>query len=62
MEEKYSISLELLINEFSLESIYLPTAASDIMIFSHEVNRPVLPLIGFFELFDAERIQIFGKG
>ena len=62
MEEKYSISLESLINEFSLESIYLPTAASDIMIFSHEVNRPVLPLIGFFELFDAERIQIFGKG
>lgn len=62
MEEKYSISLELLINEFSLETIYLPTVASELKISSPEINRPVLPLIGFFELFDAERVQIFGKG
>lgn len=59
--EKYSISLEEIINEHSLEPIYLPTAASDIMISSPEINRPGLPLCGFFELFDAERIQVFGR-
>ena len=62
MQEKYSISLESLMREFELEPLALPTEASEIMITSNEVNRPVLPLIGFFELFDAERIQIFGKG
>ena len=59
--EKYSISLEQIINEFSLSTAYLPTAAADIMISSPEINRPGLPLCGFFELFDAERIQIFGR-
>ena len=59
--EKYSISLEQIINEFSLETIYLPCAASELMISSPEINRPGLPLCGFFELFDAERIQIFGR-
>ena len=62
MQEKYSISLESLIREFALEPLALPTEAAEIRIFSNEVNRPVLPLIGFFETFDAERIQIFGKG
>lgn len=62
MQEKYNISLESLIREFALEPLTLPTEASEIQITSNEVNRPVLPLIGFFETFDAERIQIFGKG
>ncbi|MBQ4556909.1 MAG: HPr(Ser) kinase/phosphatase [Clostridia bacterium] len=59
--EKYSISLEEIINEHSLETIYLPSAAAEIMISSPEINRPGLPLCGFFELFDSERIQIFGR-
>ena len=59
--EKYSISLEQIIKEFSLEAIYLPTAASEILISSPEINRPGLPLCGFLELFDSERMQIFGR-
>lgn len=59
--EKYSISLEDIINEHALTEVYLPTAASEIMITSPEINRPGLPLCGFFELFDSERIQIFGR-
>ncbi len=59
--ETYSISLEQIINEYSLEEIYLPTKAADIMISSPEINRPGLPLCGYFDLFDADRIQIFGK-
>ncbi len=59
--EKYSISLEEIINEHKLKEVYLPRAASEITITSPELNRPGLPLCGFFELFDSERIQIFGK-
>ena len=59
--EKYSISLEEIINEHLLETVYMPSAASEIMISSPEINRPGLPLCGFFELFDAERIQVFGR-
>ena len=59
--EKYSISLEQLIKEFSLKEAYIPSDPAEIMISSPEINRPGLPLCGFFELFDAERIQIFGR-
>lgn len=59
--EKYSISLEEIIKEHSLEEIYLPVPAKDIKISSPEINRPGLPLCGFFDLFDAERMQVFGR-
>ena len=59
--EKYSISLQQVMQEFSLEPIYLPTSAEDILITSSEVTRPGLPLCGFFDLFDANRVQIFGR-
>ncbi len=58
--EQYSISLEQIINEFSLEAAYLPGAASELRITSPELTRPGLPLCGYFELFDNDRIQIFG--
>ena len=59
--EKYSISLEQIINEFTLEEVYMPTKPADIMIASPEINRPGLPLCGYLDLFDADRMQIFGR-
>lgn len=61
MEDKYSIPLSTIIEEFSLEVCYLPAPAKDIPIQSPELNRPAMPLTGYFDLFDAERIQILGK-
>ena len=61
MQDKYTISLEKIIEEFSLEPIYLPSAPAEIPISSPELNRPAFPLVGFFELFDRERIQVLGK-
>ena len=61
MKEQYSVSLKALINEFSLKEIYLPAQAEDIMITSKEVDRPGLALAGFFEKFEADRIQLIGK-
>lgn len=57
----YSVKLEKIIRNFNLHTVYLPCDAAEIEISSAEVNRPGLQLVGFFEYFDHERIQIFGK-
>ena len=61
MAEKYSIPLSKIIEEFGLEVCYLPAPAEEIPIQSPELNRPAMPLTGYFDLFDAERMQILGK-
>ena len=61
MKEQYSISLKTLIDEFSLKTIYTPEDPQNIMIFSKEVDRPGLALAGYFERFEAERIQMIGN-
>lgn len=61
MEELYTVALSDIINELSLESIYLPTSAEKISISCARVNRPGLPLAGFFDHFEPERIQLIGK-
>ena len=61
MEELYTVSLADIIAEFSLESLYMPESADKIMVSCPRVNRPGLPLAGFFDHFEAARIQIIGK-
>ena len=61
MEELYTVALSDIIKELSLESIYLPIAAEKINISCTRVNRPGLPLAGFFDHFEPERIQLIGK-
>ena len=61
MHSNFSVSLDKIINEFSLESVFMPSAAEDIRISSADVNRPGLQLAGFFEFFDNARLQILGK-
>ncbi|MBE6750644.1 MAG: HPr(Ser) kinase/phosphatase [Ruminococcaceae bacterium] len=61
MPSKFTVSLKKIIDEFSLESLNLSQNAEDILISSSEVNRPGLHMAGYFEYFDATRIQIIGK-
>ncbi len=61
MHTDFTVSLAKLIKEFSLETLYLPSDANDIMISSADINRPGLQLAGFFEFFDNKRIQVIGK-
>ena len=56
-----SVLLSKLIKDFNLEVIYEPENLDKIVITRAEINRPGLPLAGFFEYFDNERIQIFGR-
>ena len=61
MAEKFTISLKKVIEEFKLEVIFTPKDPTDIMIDENDVNRPGLQLMGFYEYFNPERIQIIGK-
>ena len=55
------VMLTKLIDEFKLESIYAPENLNEIKITRTEIHRPGLPLTGFFDYFDPERIQILGR-
>ncbi len=61
MADNFKVSLQKLIDEFKLEAIYIHKDANDLMIDENDVNRPGLQLMGFYEYFNPERIQIIGK-
>ena len=57
----YSVALSSLIEEFSLEPIYLPLPPEQIRIYRPDTNRPALALSGVFNLFEPDRIQLIGN-
>ena len=61
MSDIYTLPLDEIVNEFKLEIIYTPKDPKDILIKNNDVNRPGLQLMGFYEYFNAERIQICGN-
>ena len=61
MASKFTVTLERLIREFSLEEIYVPDDPASIHIASGDVNRPGLFITGFYDYFDPDRIQIIGR-
>lgn len=60
MSEKYFVTLEDIINNHSLEVVYIPKSAKEIKIITNEVNRPGIVLTGYTDYFDPLRIQILG--
>lgn len=61
MASEYTIPLNSLIDEFSLEKIFVPDNIDEILVHKAEVNRPGLQLNGFFGGFEPTRIQIIGR-
>ena len=61
MAENFTVSLKKIIDEFKLEVIFIHKESEEILIDETEVNRPGLQLMGFYEYFNPERIQIIGK-
>ena len=59
--EKYSIPLSKIVEEFDLQVIYAPDDYASRTVVRSEVNRPGLKLAGFGKLFDPDRIQLIGK-
>lgn len=58
---EFTVSLQEIFDEFHLELIYTKNDLDQILISSTDVNRPGLQLVGFFDYFDVDRIQLLGK-
>lgn len=54
------VALTKLVEKMKLESVTPEIDISKLKIITTEVNRPALQLTGYFEHFDAERVQIIG--
>ena len=60
-DQIYSVSLDSLVKFLRLSEIFMPETTEPVMITRRDVNRPGLPFAGFFEAFEADRIQIIGR-
>lgn len=56
----YSVPLKQLVNEFNMEIAYRATDYDEIRVCVDEVSRPGLPLVGFFDHFEALRVEVLG--
>ena len=61
MGDTYTVKLSKIIEEFALETISLPAEAESIDVGCSRVNRPGLQMVGFYDHYEQERIQIIGK-
>jgi HPr kinase/phosphorylase len=57
---EYYVTLDNIIENHGLETVYVPKDASEIKIITNEVNRPGIVLTGYTDYFDPKRIQILG--
>ena len=60
-DSPFTVTLEEVAKELKLETVYSARPLSEILVRSNDVNRPGLQIVGFFDYFDKERIQILGK-
>ncbi len=61
MEEIYTVKLSKVVDEFKLETVYLPDLPENILISCSRVNRPGLQMVGFYDHYEQARLQIIGK-
>ena len=61
MSEQFYVTLKQVIDEFKLEVLCMPDDPETIKITENDITRPGLQLMGFYEYFNPERIQIIGK-
>ncbi|MCL1827954.1 MAG: HPr(Ser) kinase/phosphatase [Oscillospiraceae bacterium] len=61
MKEEYTVKLSRVVEELSLSIIHASTKFAEDVIRTPDVNRPGLQLTGFYDRFEPERVQVFGK-
>ena len=61
MATKYFVTLKRIIKEMSLSTVFMPESGEERQVCSADNNRPGLELAGYYEYFDKDRIQVFGK-
>ena len=60
MASEFTVNLGTIIKEFALEKINFSDGDEDIIINNTDVLRPALPLSGYYDHFDFNRLQIIG--
>ncbi len=60
-EAMFTIPLTKVIEEFSCEKLYEAKGIDEVLISTADVNRPALQIVGYYDYFDANRIQVMGK-
>ncbi|MBE6846997.1 MAG: HPr(Ser) kinase/phosphatase [Ruminococcus sp.] len=61
MSEQFTVTLQEIVNEFQLEVIHAPCDLNTVQLTENDIIRPGLQLMGFYEYFNPERIQVVGK-
>ena len=61
MSKYYSIGLDTIVTEHGLTVAYRGADYDRVRIHTWDISRPALPLAGFYDYFDAERVQVIGK-
>ena len=61
MEENYNVKLSQIIDNFKLETLHLPDLPDKIQVTYSSINRPGLQMVGFYDHYEPQRIQIIGK-
>ena len=60
-QHDYYVELSAIMEQMKLKNMTPAVPTGHIKIYQSDVNRPALQLAGFFDYFDAERVQIIGK-
>ena len=61
MSQTYSVDLKTIVKEHNLTPVNLSDDYDSVRITTWDVNRPGLPLAGFYDYYDPSRVQIMGK-
>ena len=61
MEDFYSVPLRTLVEEFRLTVEFASTDFDSISLTVHDVGRPGIHLMGYYDHFDARRLQVLGN-
>ncbi len=61
MQDTYSVTFSKIIDAFNPETIYLPELPENIKVVCSRINRPGLQMVGFYDHYEQDRLQIIGK-
>ncbi len=61
MQDTYSVTFSKIIDAFNLETIYFPELPENIKVVCSRINRPGLQMVGFYDHYEQDRLQIIGK-
>ncbi|RRD93032.1 HPr(Ser) kinase/phosphatase [Clostridiales bacterium COT073_COT-073] len=60
-QHDYYVELPAIVERMKLKNMTPGVPIEEIRIYQSDLNRPALQLAGFFDYFDAERVQVIGK-